>query len=99
MEQRNREKAALLYDLIEQSEIFQNPVAKEDRSIMNVTFTLPTPEDTKAFLQMAQGRGMINLKGHRSVGGCRASIYNGMPKEGVEALAACMRDYEAGLRK
>ena len=53
MEQRNREKAALLYDLIEQSEIFQNPVAKEDRTIMNVTFTLPTPEDTKAFLQMA----------------------------------------------
>lgn len=99
MEQRNREKAAMLYDFIDRSQVFHNPVAKEDRSIMNVTFTLPTPEDTKAFLQMAEDRGMINLKGHRSVGGCRASIYNGMPKEGVEALVACMKDYEAGLRK
>ncbi len=99
MERRNREKAALLYDFIDQSEMFHNPVAKEDRSIMNVIFTLPTQEDTKAFLRMAEGRGMINLKGHRSVGGCRASIYNGMPKEGVEALVACMKDYEEGLRR
>ncbi|MDD3193363.1 MAG: 3-phosphoserine/phosphohydroxythreonine transaminase [Oscillospiraceae bacterium] len=99
MEKRNREKAALLYDFIGRSAMFHNPVAVEDRSIMNVTFTLPTPEDTKAFLQMAEGRGMINLKGHRSVGGCRASIYNGMPTEGVEALVACMKDYEMGLRK
>lgn len=99
MEKRNTEKAALLYDAIDSSALFQNPVAKEDRSIMNVTFTLPTQADTDAFLEMAKGRGMINLKGHRSVGGCRASIYNGMPREGVEALVACIRDFEAGLRK
>lgn len=99
MERRNTEKAALLYDVLDASSMFKNPVAKEDRSIMNVTFTLPTQEDTDAFLNMAKGRGMINLKGHRSVGGCRASIYNGMPREGVEALVSCIRDYEAGLRK
>lgn len=80
MEQRNREKAALLYDLIEQSEIFQNPVAKEDRSIMNVTFTLPTPEDTKAFLQMAQGRGMINLKGTAALAGAGRRFTTACPK-------------------
>ena len=99
MEQRNAEKAGILYDTIEQSQLFHNPVAKEDRSIMNVTFTLPTEEETKAFMKMAEGRGMINLKGHRSVGGCRASIYNGMPKEGIVALAQCMKDFENGLRK
>ena len=61
---------------------------------MNVIFTLPTQEDTKAFLRMAEGRGMINLKGHRSVGGIRASIYNAMPVEGVKALVAFMKKFE-----
>ncbi len=99
MEKRNREKSAVLYDLIDSSEIFNNPVVKKDRSIMNVTFTLPTDEDTKAFLAMATGRGLINVKGHRLVGGCRASIYNGMPMAGVEKLAECMRDFEKGMRE
>jgi phosphoserine aminotransferase len=99
MEARNTEKANLLYDAIDNSKQFKNPVAKEDRSIMNVTFTLPTQADTDAFLDMAKSRGMINLKGHRSVGGCRASIYNGMPREGVEALVRCIHDFEAGIRK
>ncbi|MEA4911167.1 MAG: 3-phosphoserine/phosphohydroxythreonine transaminase, partial [Oscillospiraceae bacterium] len=71
LEARNREKAALLYDAIDASCVFSNPVAKEDRSVMNVTFTLPDEDATKAFLSMTQKRGMINLKGHRSVGGCR----------------------------
>jgi len=99
MERINTNKANMLYNAIEDSAIFNNPVAKEDRSIMNVTFTLPTQEATDAFLNMAKGRGMINLKGHRSVGGCRASIYNGMPTEGVEALVKCMKDFEAGYVK
>lgn len=99
MERINTAKANMLYKAIDESEVFNNPVAHEDRSIMNVTFTLPTQEDTDAFLNMAGGRGMINLKGHRSVGGCRASIYNGMPTEGVAALVKCMKDFEAGLRR
>lgn len=99
LEKRNREKAALLYDYIDASAMFSNPVAKEDRSIMNVTFTLPDEDRTKEFLAMTQKRGMINLKGHRSVGGCRASIYNAMPREGVETLVQCMRDFEKGIRE
>jgi len=94
----NEKKAALLYGAIEDSKLFNSPVAAEDRSIMNVPFTLPTKEETEAFLAMAKGRGMINLKGHRLVGGCRASIYNGMPIEGVEKLVACMHDFEHGER-
>ena len=75
------------------------PVAdKKDRSIMNVTFTLPDDDMTAAFIRMAAERGMINIKGHRSVGGCRASIYNAMPMEGVEKLVQCMKDFEAGQR-
>ena len=95
MEKRNTEKAAMLYDAIDSSSIFNNPVNKEDRSIMNVTFTLPDEDMTKEFLAMTQERGMINLKGHRSVGGCRASIYNAMPVEGIEALVKCIKDFEA----
>ena len=98
MERRNRKKAGILYDLIDSSKVFNNPVAHEDRSIMNVVFTLPTQEDTKAFIAMAKGRGLVNVKGHRAVGGCRASLYNGMPLEGVEALAKCMHDFENGER-
>ena len=98
MQRRNEHKAAMLYDAIDRSELFRNPVRPADRSIMNVTFTLPTQADTDAFLAMAKGRGMINLKGHRIVGGCRASIYNGMPTEGVEKLVQCIRDFENGAR-
>lgn len=95
LEEINTKKAALLYDYLDQSEIFTNPVRKEDRSIMNVTFTLPTKEDTDEFLALCKEKGMINLKGHRLVGGCRASIYNGMPMEGVELLVNTMKEFEA----
>ena len=98
IEKLNTEKANMLYDAIDNSVIFNNPVAVEDRSIMNVTFTLPDEDMTKEFFKMASGRGMINLKGHRSVGGCRASIYNAMPIEGIRALVECIRDFEAGKR-
>ena len=98
MEETNQKKAARLYDIIDNSKVFKNPVRVEDRSIMNVVFTLPSQEDTDAFLDMVKKRGMINVKGHRSVGGCRASIYNGMPMEGVEKLAQAMIDFEKGVR-
>ncbi|MEG1849874.1 MAG: 3-phosphoserine/phosphohydroxythreonine transaminase [Oscillospiraceae bacterium] len=98
IERRNVEKAQLLYDALDASSLFCAPAAKKDRSIMNVTFTLPDKEQTADFLKMAEGRGMMNLKGHRAVGGCRASIYNAMPVEGVQALVACIKDFEAGKR-
>ena len=94
MEARNKEKAALLYDLIDGSDFYTGLARPEDRSVMNVTFTLPTPELTAEFLKLAESRGMINLKGYRTVGGCRASIYNGMPVEGVRKLADTMKDFE-----
>ncbi len=99
MERRNIEKASLLYDCIDSSSLFVGAAKKKDRSIMNVTFTLAQSELTPLFLEMAKGRGLINLKGHRSVGGCRASVYNGMPREGVEELVRCMRDFERGERR
>ncbi len=98
LEKINIAKANMLYDFIDNSKVFTNPVNPADRSIMNVTFTLPTEEDTKAFLAMAKARGLINIKGHRLVGGCRASIYNGMPVEGVKALVDLMKDFEMGKR-
>ncbi len=94
MEEINKEKAALLYDFIDGSKLYTNPVKPCDRSIMNVTFTLPTEDDTKGFLKLCEERGIINIKGHRSVGGCRASIYNGMPKEGVKKLIDTMKEFE-----
>lgn len=99
LEKKNTAKAAILYDLLDSSAMFRPVAAKKDRSIMNVTFTLPNEELTADFLKMAQGRDMINIKGHRSVGGCRASIYNAMPVEGVEKLAQCMKDFEKGIRE
>ena len=99
MERRNKEKAALLYSVLDESKLFAPRAEKDSRSITNVTFTLPTPELTADFVRMAEGRGMINVKGHRLTGGCRASIYNGMPMTGVEKLAECMRDFERGLRE
>lgn len=95
MEKRNKEKAAILYDCIDSSELFNCPVAKEDRSIMNVVFMTGDAELDKKFIAEAREKGMINLAGHRSLGGMRASIYNAMPKEGVKALVAFMKEFEA----
>ena len=94
LEKINKEKSDLLYNYLDQSELFHPVAAKKDRSLMNVTFTLPTDEQTKAFLALCKDRDMINIKGHRSVGGCRASIYNAMPMEGVQRLVETMADFE-----
>ena len=94
IEKRNIEKARLLYDFLDKSAFFRNPVAREDRSRMNVPFTLAKPDLDGAFLEGAEERGMVQLKGHRSVGGMRASIYNAMPLEGVQRLVDYMRDFE-----
>jgi phosphoserine aminotransferase len=92
--QRNAEKAALLYDFLDATDFYRNGIAKEDRSLMNVPFWLKDETLDAAFLKGAQERGMIQLKGHRSVGGMRASIYNAMPIEGVKALVQYMKDFE-----
>ena len=94
IEQKNITKARLLYDAIDTSALYSNPVAKEDRSRMNVPFRLRDEALDKPFLDGAQQRGLIQLKGHRSVGGMRASIYNAMPIEGVQALVEYMREFE-----
>ena len=94
MERRNKEKAQMLYDFIDSSRLFSCPVAKEDRSLMNVVFVTGDAELDKKFIALAKENGMINLSGHRSIGGMRASIYNAMPKEGVAALADFMRKFE-----
>lgn len=91
----NEEKAGLLYDYLDQSELFKGTVVKGDRSMMNAPFVLPTDELNKAFIKEADEAGLVNLKGHRIVGGMRASMYNAMPKEGVEKLVALMADFEA----
>ena len=94
MEARNIEKADLLYRTIEQSQGFYcNPVQADCRSRMNVPFTLPSEALTKLFLQQAEAQGLLQLKGHKSVGGCRASIYNAMPLAGVQALTDLMREF------
>ena len=95
MEARNRAKAAVLYDYLDSTGFYASPVAREDRSLMNVPFKLRDPALDAAFLKGAQAEGMIQLKGHRSVGGMRASIYNAMPIEGVRALVAYMKAFEA----
>jgi phosphoserine aminotransferase len=94
MEKRNLEKAGLLYDCLDRSRFFRNPVAPEDRSRMNVPFTLREPKLDDEFLKGAAKRGLVQLKGHRSVGGMRASIYNAMPVEGVHALVDYMKEFE-----
>ncbi|MGQ0546576.1 MAG: 3-phosphoserine/phosphohydroxythreonine transaminase [Betaproteobacteria bacterium] len=94
MEQKNVAKAKLLYDYLDSSQLFKNPVAKEDRSRMNVPFVLKDSSLDESFLTGAAQRGMVQLKGHRSVGGMRASIYNAMPIEGVQCLVDYMRDFE-----
>ena len=94
MESHNKAKAAILYDYLDNSQFYRNPVAREDRSLMNVPFKLKDESFDDAFLKGAQAKGMIQLKGHRSVGGMRASIYNAMPIEGVKALVQYMKDFE-----
>jgi phosphoserine aminotransferase len=94
IERRNIAKAKLLYDLLDASGLFRNPVAKEDRSRMNVPFTLREASLDEPFLKGAEQEGMVQLKGHRSVGGMRASIYNAMPIEGVQRLVDYMKDFE-----
>jgi phosphoserine aminotransferase len=95
IETHNRKKAALLYDHLETTSFFYNPVARDDRSLMNVPFKLRDESLEEAFLEGAKARGMVQLKGHRSVGGMRASIYNAMPVAGVSALVAYMKEFEA----
>jgi phosphoserine aminotransferase len=90
----NAKKAKLLYDFLDGSSFFRNPIAREDRSLMNVPFWLKDAALDDAFLKGAKDRGMIQLKGHRSVGGMRASIYNAMSIEGVQALVKYMQDFE-----
>ena len=94
MEAHNKAKAAVLYNYLDNSSFYSNPVAPADRSLMNVPFKLKDESLDDAFLKGAQARGMIQLKGHRSVGGMRASIYNAMPIEGVKALVAYMQEFE-----
>jgi phosphoserine aminotransferase len=95
IEKQNVAKAKLLYDFLDSSRFFKNPVAREDRSRMNVPFTLKDSSLDDAFLKGAKERGMVQLKGHRSVGGMRASIYNAMPIEGVRTLVEYMKEFEA----
>ena len=94
MEKINREKAKLLYDYIDQSKLYSNPVKKEDRSYTNIPFVTPTKELDAKFIEEAKEYGIVNIKGHRSVGGMRASIYNAMPLDGVKALITFMKKFE-----
>jgi phosphoserine aminotransferase len=99
IEQQNIAKAKLLYDCIDASSFYANPVRKEDRSRMNVPFTLKDAALDEEFLKGAKAKGMAQLKGHRSVGGMRASIYNAMPIAGVAALVEYMKEFEARFAK
>ena len=92
---RNQVKAKLLYDFLDESRLFRGTAARESRSLMNVTFRTPSPETDAAFVKFAAAQGLVNLKGHRLVGGMRASIYNAMPVEGVTRLVEAMKQFEA----
>ncbi len=94
MSKLNREKAAVLYDYLDSSSLFKNPVRIEDRSLMNVTFATGDADIDGRFCSEAQKNGFVNLKGHRLVGGMRASIYNSMPIEGVKSLVEFMKEFE-----
>ena len=94
MEAHNRKKAALLYDFLDATSFYSSPIQREDRSLMNVPFKLRSDALDAAFLKGAEAQGMVQLKGHRAVGGMRASIYNAMPVEGVQALVAYMKELE-----
>ena len=97
LEKINIEKAAILYDAIDSSKLFVGTAAEEDRSLMNVCFVMKPEyaELEKEFIEFASAQGMVGIKGHRSVGGFRASLYNAMPIESVKALVACMKEFEA----
>ena len=101
MERRAKERAALLYAEIDRNPLFRGTAKAEDRSLMNICFVMNDEykEHEAAFLAFAQGRGMQDIKGHRSVGGFRASCYNAMSVEGVKALIACMQDFEKEILK
>jgi len=94
--ERNRKKAKMLYDEIDRNSMFIGTAAREDRSLMNVCFVMaPGHEDLQdEFMAFAKSKGMVGIKGHRSVGGFRASLYNACPTEAVEALVACMQEFE-----
>lgn len=94
MKERNEEKAKILYDFLDSSKMFRGTVVPKDRSLMNVPFVTGDSELDARFVKEAKAAGFENLKGHRTVGGMRASIYNAMPKEGVEALVAFMKEFE-----
>ena len=95
MKQRNEEKAKILYDFLDSSELFKGTVVKEDRSLMNVPFVTGNEELDAKFVKEAKAAGIENIKGHRTVGGMRASIYNAMPIEGVKYLVEFMKKFEA----
>ena len=94
LQKRNQRKAKLLYDYLDQSKLFKATVAPEDRSIMNVPFITGDADLDAKFVAEAKDAGIVNIKGHRSVGGMRASIYNAMPEEGVKALGDFMEKFE-----
>ena len=95
LEKINIEKANLLYNFLDESRLFRGTAEKRDRSRMNVTFVTGDPEKDAQFVKEAAARGLVNVKGHRIVGGMRASIYNAMPIEGVQALVSFMKEFEA----
>ena len=95
MKKRNEEKAQILYDFLDNSSMFHGTVEAKDRSLMNVPFVTGNKELDAKFVEEAAKAGLVNLKGHRSVGGMRASIYNAIPKEGVEKLVSFMKEFEA----
>lgn len=94
MKERNEKKAKILYDFLDSSKMFRGTVVPEDRSLMNVPFVTDSDELNAKFIKEAEAQGFVNLKGHRTVGGMRASIYNAMPIEGVEKLVAFMKKFE-----
>jgi phosphoserine aminotransferase len=98
MQKINEQKAAALYDFLDNSAMFKGTAEKASRSLMNIPFTSPTEETDKKFIKEATAAGFINLKGHRSVGGMRASIYNAMPSEGVAKLVAFMKKFEMATK-
>ncbi len=93
MEKRNQEKAALLYDAIDATDYYRGHAETDSRSLMNVAFNLPTPELEAKFIAEAATLGLNGLKGHRSIGGCRASIYNAFPREGIVKLVEFMKEF------
>ena len=94
MERENRQKAAILYDFLDQSRMFNGTVETKSRSLMNIPFVTGNEELDNKFISEASKKGLKQLKGHRSVGGMRASIYNAMPQEGVVALVVFMKEFE-----